>query len=412
MTSPSATGPETGTAPKGPLGHLRVLDIATIIAGPLAAGLLADFGAEVLKVEMPGDGDGLRALRPHKDGVSLWAKVVNRNKKGITLDLRQAEGVEVLKALAAQCDVLVENFRPGTLERWGLGPEALWAVNPGLTILRVSAFGQRGPYAGRPGFARIADAMSGFLSLCGPADGAPIHPGYPIADSVTGLFGALGILTALLERQRNPGAPGQVVEVSLFESMFRVLDFLAIEYDQLGEVRQRAGNRNPYAAPGNVYRARDGRWCTLAASTQSVFARLAKAIGRPDLLDDPRFADNAARLRHVEDLDRIVAAWFAARDGEAACAELDAASVSAAVVRSIDDLFADPQVRAAGMVVPVADPELGTVRMQGVTPTLSRTPGAVRAAGPALGADTDRVLRDMLGLSAARLADLKSKRVI
>ena len=397
---------------QGPLRHLRVLDIATIIAGPLAAGMLADFGAEVLKVEMPGAGDGLRALRPHKDGVSLWTKVVNRNKKSITLDLRQKEGADILKRLIAECDVLVENFRPGTLERWGLAPEVLWRVNPNLTILRVSAFGQRGPYAGKPGFARIADAMSGFLSLCGPVDGAPIHPGYPIADSVTGLFGALGILTALIERQQNPDAPGQVVEVSLFESMFRVLDFLAIEYDQLGEVRQRNGNRNPYAAPGNVYRSRDGTWCTLAASTQSVFARLAEAIGRADLLDDPRFADNPARLYHVDELDRIIGDWFAARDAEEACAVLDAASVSVATVRSINELFANPQVAAAGMLVPIEDDELGPVRMQGVTPTLSRTPGAVHRTGPALGADNDAIYGNHLGLGAAEIAALRKNRVI
>jgi crotonobetainyl-CoA:carnitine CoA-transferase CaiB-like acyl-CoA transferase len=409
------TGEQTqgDTAPaQGPLRRLRVLDIATIIAGPLAAGLLADLGAEVLKVELPGKGDSLRALRPHKDDVSLWNKVINRNKKGITLDLRRPEGVDLLKRLVADCDVLVENFRPGTLERWGLAPEVLWAVNPKLTILRVSAYGQDGPYAGRPGFARVADAMSGFLSLCGPPDDAPIHPGYPIADSVTGLFGALGILAALVERRDNPQAPGQVVAVSLFESMFRILDFLAVEYDQLGEVRQRTGNRNPYAAPGNCYRARDGEWCTLAASTQTVFERLARAIGRPELIDDARFADNTTRLRHSDVLDRIIGDWFAARDADEACDLLDAHSVTAARVRSIDDLFEDPQVRATDMVVAVPDPELGELRMQGVTPRLSRTPGAVHRSGPALGADNDEVYAGRLGLDRTRLSELRKKGVI
>ena len=397
---------------QGPLRNLRIVDIATIIAGPMAAGLLADFGAEVLKVELPEKGDGLRALRPHKDGVSLWAKVVNRNKKGITLDMRQPEGAELLKRLVADCDVLIENFRPGTLERWGLGPDVLWSVNPKLTILRVSAYGQDGPYASKPGFARIADAMSGFLSLCGPADDAPIHPGYPIADSVTGLFGALGVLTAVLERKENPDAPGQVVAVSLFESMFRILDFLAVEYDQLGEVRQRTGNRNPYAAPGNCYRARDGAWCTLAASTQRVFERLAAAIGRSDLIDDARFADNTARLRHADALDEIIGAWFAARDADEACALLDAEQVTATRVRSIDDLFDDPHVRATDMIVPVADPELGELRMQGVVPRFSRTPGAVHRSGPALGADNDEVYGGRLGLSADEIAALREKSVI
>lgn len=397
---------------QGPLRNIRILDLATIIAGPLAAGLLADFGAEVLKVEMPGKGDGLRALRPHKDGVSLWAKVVNRNKQGITLDLRTPEGADLVKRLVADCDVLVENFRPGTMERWGLSPDVLWDANPKLTILRVSAFGQEGPYAEKPGFARVADAMSGFLSLCGPADDAPVHAGYPIADSVTGLFGALGILTALLERKENPDAPGQVVAVSLFESMFRILDFLAIEYDQLGEVRQRSGNRNPYAAPGNVYRARDGQWCTLAASTQSVFERLAGAIGRPDLVEDPRFTNNTDRLANHDALDAVIAEWFAGQDADDACALLDAAQVSAARVRTIDDLFADPQVQASGMLVRVADSELGTVRMQGVTPRFSRTPGAVHRSGPVLGADNEAVYRHLLGLSAVEIADLRAKSVI
>lgn len=402
----------TASSATGPLRGIRVLDIATIIAGPLAGGLLADFGAEVLKVEMPENGDGLRALRPHKDGVSLWAKVVNRNKKGITLDLRTPDGVRILKSLAAEADVLIENFRPGTVERWGIGPEELWAVNPKLTILRVSAFGQEGPYANRPGFARIADAMSGFLSLCGHADGAPMHPGYPIADSVTGLFGALGILMALQERQNNPDAAGQVVSVSLFESMFRILDFLPIEFDQLGEVRQRAGNRNPYAAPGNCYRTRDGHWCTVAASTQALFERLAKAIGRDDLIADSRFETNVLRLSHVEQLDAIIGDWFAERDADEACGQLEAHSVTAARVRTIDELFADPQVAANRMIVGLDDPELGPVRMQGVTPTFSRTPGAIHATGPALGADNDEIYAGRLGLSDTEIAALRTKRVI
>lgn len=397
---------------EGPLKGLRVLDLATIIAGPLAASLLADFGAEVLKVELPGRGDGLRALRPHKDGVSLWAKVVNRNKTGLTLDMRKPEGAALLKQLVAECDVVVENFRPGTMERWGLGPEVLQAINPGLTILRVSAFGQTGPYAHKPGFARVADAMSGFLSLCGDADGPPVHAGYPIADSVTGLFGTMGLLTALLERARNPEARGQVVEVSLFESMFRILDFLPIEYDQLGEVRQRSGNRNPYAAPGNCFQARDGRWVTLAASTQVVFERLARAIGRQDLISDPRFASNVDRLKHAAQLDSIIGAWFADLAADDACAILEEHDVAAARMRTIDDLFADPQVAENKMIVSIEDPELGEVRMQGVTPKLSRTPGSVRSAGPVMGAGNAEIYGRLLGLSQDEIDLLEDKQVI
>ena len=397
---------------QGPLAGLKVLDIATIIAGPLAASLLADFGAEVLKVELPGRGDAIRALRPHKDGISLWSKVVNRGKRGITLDLRRPEGADILKRLVREHDVLIENFRPGTLEAWGLGPDVLHEINPRLTILRVSAFGRAGPYAEKPGFARVADAMSGFLNLCGPEDGAPIHPGYPIADSVTGLFGAYGLLAALMELKDNPDAPGQVVTVSLFESMFRVLDFLAVEYDQLGEVRHRYGNRNPYAAPGNVYKSRDGKWITLAASAQSIFERLCHAIGKPDLIGDPKYADNVERLKHADDLDTIIAGWFAERDADDACRHMESFDVSAVRVRTIDELFEEEQIHANGMLVSVEDAELGTLRMQGVTPGFSRTPGAVSNAGNAVGDANDAVYRDMLGLSDKEMMALKDKRVI
>jgi len=396
----------------GPLKNIRILDLATIIAGPLAAGLLADFGAEVLKVEMPKSGDALRTLRPHKDGVSLWSKVVNRNKKGITVDLRTPEGVEIIKTLITECDVLVENFRPGTIERWGLGPEDLWAVNPKLTILRVSAYGQTGPYAERPGFARIADAMSGFLSLCGPEDGPPMHVGYPIADSVTGLFGALGILAALVERRENPDGKGQVVSVSLFESMFRILDFLPIEYDQLGEVRQRMGNRNPYAAPGNCYRAKDNQWCTLAASTQKIFERMAKAIERPELLTDERFTTNAHRIQHAEILDEIIGDWFAGHTADDACRTLNEHQVTAVRMRTIDELFDDPQVHANEMIVQIDDEELGPLRMQGITPKFSRTPGKVRNSGPSMGANNQEIYEQRLGLSKAEVAALKANQII
>lgn len=401
----------TDNGRQGPLRNLRVLDIATIIAGPLAGSLLADFGADVLKIELPERGDAIRALPPHKDGVALWSKVVNRGKRGITLDLRTPEGAELFKKMIAERDVLIENFRPGTLERWGLAPDVLWEINPKLTILRVSAFGRKGPYAEKPGFARVADAMSGFLNLCGPADGAPVHPGYPVADSVTGLFGAFGLLAALMELRENPDAPGQVVSVSLFESMFRMLDFLAVEYDQLGEVRGRYGNRNPYAAPGNVFRSKDGKWITLAASAQSIFERLCHAIDRPDMITDPRFTDNVQRLANTDVLDAIVAQWFAERDADAACTHMENHDVSAVRVRTIDELFREEQVHANEMLVDVDDPELGTLRMQGVTPGMSRTPGKVVRTGPALGSSNEDVYSD-LGLTAEQIAALKARGVI
>jgi crotonobetainyl-CoA:carnitine CoA-transferase CaiB-like acyl-CoA transferase len=395
----------------GPLLGIRILDLATIIAGPMAATLMADFGAEVLKVEMPERGDALRALRPQKEGVSLWSKVVNRNKKGITLDLRTPEGVDIVKRLITECDVLIENYRPGTIERWGLGPDVLWAINPKLTILRVSAFGQSGPYASRPGFARIADAMSGFLSLCGEED-KPMHVGYPIADSVTGLFGAFGLLAALIERKANPDAPGQVVSVSLFESMFRILDFLPIEYDQLGVVRKRAGNRNPYAAPGNCYQTRDKLWCTLAASTQTMFERLTDALGIPELKNEARFATNTDRIQHGDVLDQLIREWFAQHDADEACKIMEKHQVTATRMLSIEDLFKDPQVLANDMIIQVEDHELGIVQMQGVTPNFSRTPGKVHNAGPSIGEHNEEIYAQRLGLSSDEISNLEAKKII
>lgn len=403
---------ETSTARQGPLRSVKVVDISSIIAAPFASGLMADFGAQVIKVELPERGDGLRALRPHKDGISLWSKVINRNKDAITLDLRREEGRQLLFRLIEEADILVENFRPGTLEKWKIGPETLWGVNPKLSILRVSAFGQDGPYAKMPGFARIADAMSGFLSLCGHEDDAPLHPGHPIADSITGLFGAFGIVAAVYEKRMNPSAPGQIVSVSLFESMFRILDFLAIEYDQLGEIRKRAGNRNPYASPGNCYRSRDGKWITVAASTQAMFERLMRAIGEEALIDDPRFATNVTRLENDDALDARIKAWFAGRDAEAATKTLHEYSVTAARVRDIADIFTDPQVQATDMLISLRDSDLGDVRMQGVTPRFSRTPGQVRRAGPEIGADNRDVYLKRMGLSEPELEALAGKKVI
>ena len=287
----------TESRPAGPLKGLRIVDISTVVAGPFAAGLLGDYGAEIVKVEMPGVGDSLRALAPHKDGVPLWWKVTNRNKKGVTLDLRLPEGRDLFARLVADADVLVENFRPGTLDGWGITRAWLQGLNPRLTILRVTGFGQDGPYAGRPGFARIFEAMSGFTQICGEEDGRPLHLGYPISDAVAGLFGALGILAALHDLARNPERRGQEIDCSATEAMMRTLEFLAIEYDQLGAVRTRSGNRSQYAAPGNVYRTADDKWASIAASTQSIFVRLCAALDLKHLLEDPRFALNPARVK-------------------------------------------------------------------------------------------------------------------
>jgi crotonobetainyl-CoA:carnitine CoA-transferase CaiB-like acyl-CoA transferase len=396
---------------QGPLKGLRIVDISTVVAGPFAAGLLGDYGAEIVKVEMPGVGDSLRALAPHKDGVPLWWKVTNRNKKGVTLDLRLPEGRDLFAKLVADADVLVENFRPGTLDGWGITRAWLQGLNPRLTILRVTGFGQDGPYAGRPGFARIFEAMSGFTQICGEEDGRPLHLGYPISDAVAGLFGALGILAALHDLAQHPERRGQEIDCSATEAMMRTLEFLAIEYDQLGAVRTRSGNRSQYAAPGNVYRTADDKWASIAASTQSIFVRLCAALDLKHLLEDPRFALNPARVKNYRELDEIVGTAI----GRLTLAELRETftrhEVGFSPIYDIADVFADPQFAARQAIVSVPDGELGSVRMQGVVPRFSETPGAVRHAGPAMGQHNEEVY-GRLGLSAAEIADLRARKVI
>ena len=400
----------TDTA-SGPLRGLKIVDISTVVAGPFAAGLLGDYGAEIVKVEMPGAGDSLRALAPHKDGVPLWWKVTNRNKRGVTLDLRQPEGRDLFARLIAWADVLVENFRPGTLDGWGITRAWLQGIRPRLTILRVTGFGQDGPYAGRPGFARIFESMSGFTQICGEDGGRPLHLGYPISDAVAGLFGALGIVAALHDLARHPERRGQEIDCSATEAMLRTLEFLAIEYDQLGAVRTRSGNRSQYAAPGNVYRTADDKWASIAASTQSIFVRLCTALGCRDLLEDERYATNPARVKNYLSLDEIVGAAV----GKLTLAQLRETltrhEVGFSPIYDIADVFDDPQFTARQAIVSVPDGELGPVRMQGVVPRFSETPGAVRRAGPSIGEHNDEVYGG-LGLTATEIAGLKARKVI
>lgn len=397
----------SGAAAGGPLAGLKILDISTVIAAPWAATLLADLGAEVVKAEMPGGGDALRMLPPHKDGVPLWWKVSNRNKKGITLDLRTPGGKALFERLLPGFHVLVENFRPGTLDRWGLGKDRLFALNPGLTILRVTGFGQTGPYRNRPGFARVFEAMSGFTYICGEPERAPLHLGFPIADAVAGLFGAVGILGALYHRLRHPDSPGQEIDVSLMESMLRVLDFMPIEYDQLGVVRERSGSTSQYAAPGNIYRTRDGHWASIAASTQSIYERLCRALGRPELIADPRFAANPDRVRNRAAIDAIMAAEIGARTAAELRALLDANEVGYSPIYSIADVFADPHIQAREAIVSVPDDELGPVKMQCVVPRFSRTPGRVASAGPSLGQHNAEIYSGQLKLNDDEMRRLK-----
>ncbi|ASC67515.1 MULTISPECIES: CaiB/BaiF CoA transferase family protein [Achromobacter] len=395
----------------GPLKGLRILDLSTVVAGPWAATLLADLGADVLKVEIPGVGDPLRALAPHKEGVPLWWKVANRNKKGISVDLRTAEGRDIVARLLPGFDVLVENFRPGTLDGWGMSREWLHEQNPALTILRVTGFGQTGPYRNKPGFARVFEAMSGLTNICGESDGRPLHMGFPIADAVAGLFGALGIVAALYREKVAPRGQGQEIDCSLMESMFRVMDFLPIEYDQLGIVRGRLGNSSQYAAPGNVYRTRDGHWASIAASTQRIFERLCVALELTGVAEDPRYRTNPDRVRNREALDALVADAIARRTLDELAALLDAHAVGFSPIYDIADIFRDPHIAAREGIVSVDDDELGPVRMQSVVPRFSETPGAVHHAGPSLGQHNEEVL-GALGYSGAQRAGMRERGVI
>jgi crotonobetainyl-CoA:carnitine CoA-transferase CaiB-like acyl-CoA transferase len=411
MSSASAAPPKP-TTPRGPLLGVRVLDISTVIAGPFASALMGDMGAEVLKIEIPVSGDHIRHLPPHKDGVPLWSKVTNRNKRGITLDLREPEGMQILQRLLPDYDVLVENFRPGTLAGWGLPMARMHELNPGLIVLRVTGFGQDGPYSGLPGFARSFEALSGFVNLCGNPDGPPMYPGFPVSDALTGVFGAYAVAAALVEREKSTDGRGQEIDLSATEAMFRVLDFLPIEYDQLGTVRGRQGNLNAYSAPSDVYRTADDRWVAMAVSAPTVFVRLARAWGREDLLTDPDFSTNTARLAHREAIEKIACDWFKTRTLDEASQTLRSFDVSFAPIHNIRDIFNDPHFQSRQAIISVSDEELGPVRMQNVVPRFSRTPGVVWRTGPSIGQHNQQVLGEELGLPAEALSKLQANRVI
>lgn len=396
----------------GPLEGLKVLDIATIVAAPFAATLLADYGADVLKIEMPGQGDGVRAFPPFKDGKPLWWKTVNRNKKFATLDLRKPEGVELFKRMLPHFDVLIENFRPGTLDRWGLSKEVLWQIQPRLVILRATAFGQDGPYRDRPGFARIFEAMGGLTYITGEPDGQPMHPGYPIGDAIGGLFGAVGALAALWKRARNPDAPGEEIDLALTEAVFRLLDVLAIEFDQLGDVRGRIGNGNAYSAPAAVYRTRDDRWVTLAGSTNALFAANCRAVGRLDLIGDPRFSTNARRVDHSAELNAIFARWCGEHTLEDVLAAFAAEEGTLAPIYAIDQIAADPQTLAREMITRVPDVDFGSVAMANVVPRFTVDRAQVHKSAGDLGEDNREIYQSWLGLSESEFERLRQQNVI
>jgi crotonobetainyl-CoA:carnitine CoA-transferase CaiB-like acyl-CoA transferase len=391
-----------------------------MVAAPFSTVLLADFGADVIKVEHPTMGDGERKLEPIKtldsgEKVPLWWKNGARNKRCISLNLGKPEGAEVFKELVASSDVVVENYRPGTFERWGIGFDELKKVNPRIIMLRISGFGQTGPYRDRGGFGRVAEAMGGLTNLIGEKGGAPMTPGIPLGDLITGLIGSWATLVALYHRDAR-GGEGQAIDLGLYESVFRILEFDPIQYDQVEDpvsrVHTREGNQLSYVAPSDMFRTKDGRWVTHAASTQQVFEDLCRTIGREDLLTDPRFVDNPARVKHREEINGIMADWIRQRTRDELAEVFDPAGIPYAPVFDMRDVFVNEQFLAREMLVKVLDSELGDAIVQNAVPKFSDTPGAVRHLGPKLGEHNDEIYRGLLGYDEAKLAALKAADVI
>jgi crotonobetainyl-CoA:carnitine CoA-transferase CaiB-like acyl-CoA transferase len=402
----------TTTSPnpaEGPLAGLRVLEMGSTVAGPFCGRLLADFGAEVVKIEDPA-GDPVRTMGKRFHGKSLYAASIFRNKALLALDLRQTRGREIARDMAQRADVLIENFRPGSLESWGLGYEQLSAVNPGLVMVRISGFGQDGPYSQRAGYGVIGEALSGLRHLTGDPDRPPARVAVSMTDYITGLYAAFGATMALLARGRN--GRGQVVDAALYESAFSFMEPWIPAYDKTGFVANRCGSRLPESTPNNLYPTGDGQFIHVTAMGDAVFRRLAEAMGQPALAHDARFATATARSTHVDEIDDLIAQWTNARPLAELEQVLEQAAVPAMRIFTIADIFADPHYHARGAIVRAPDPELGTVAMAQAVPRLSQTPGAVRHAGHRLGEDSRTVLRDWLGLDSAALDTLQASRVI
>jgi crotonobetainyl-CoA:carnitine CoA-transferase CaiB-like acyl-CoA transferase len=399
----------TGTG--GPLAGIRVLDAATLAAGPLIATWLGEFGAEVIKVEQPDGGDPLRQWGAQRDGIGLMWKSLGRNKKSVTLNLREPAGRDLLRELVNQCDVLVMNLRPSTLARWGLAYEQLKGDNPGLVMVHVTGFGAGGPKSDRPGFGTLGEAMSGFAHLTGHPDGPPTLPSFMLADGVAALTASYAALMALYHRDVH-GAPGQLIDINLIEPLARLIEQPVLTYDQLGTVPGRTGNRWDISAPRNTYRTKDEKWLAMSGSAPTIAMRALRAVGRADLTTDPRFAEAQQRLRHAAEVDQIMADWIGARTLDDAMAVFEEAEVAAAPVYDAAQLLADPQLRAREVYPAYPDPDFGQMRVQAPVPRFSDTPGVVHHLGPALGEHTDEVYRRLLGLDDERLAELRAAGVI
>ena len=389
----------------GPLQGIRVLELGSLIAGPFCAKTLADFGAEVIKIEPPGEGDPLRTWRRMRNGTSLWWHVQSRNKKSVTCDLRQPEGQEIVRRLARTSRIAVENFRPGALERWNLGWEALSAENPKLVLVRISGYGQSGPYRERPGFAAVAEALAGFRYVTGFPDRPPARPNLSIGDTIASLHGVIGALMAL------HSGKGQVVDVALYESVFNCMESLLPEYDAQRYVRERSGSALPGIAPSNLYPCKDGSYVLIAGNADSLFKRLMGAIGREDLRDDPRLARNDGRAAQMERIDEAIGAWTRRFSQEEVLQAMEKAEVPAGRIFSAADIAADPHYAARGMIQQIVANDGEPLKVPGIVPKLSATPGAIRSAAPKLGEHTDEVLKS-LEYSEKEIQGLRDRKIV
>lgn len=391
---------------QAPLAGLRVLDLSTMIAAPLAATILADYGADVVKVEMPGPGDHVRRFGAQKDGQGLYWKALSRGKRSVALDLRHPEGKELLRRWVSEFDVLVENFRPGTLEKWGLAPDDLRALNPRLIVLRVTAYGQEGPYAAQPGFGTLAEALAGLAAVSGFEDRPPLLPAYPLADIMAGNLGATSVLAAV--QRRHVTGTGDVIDLAIYEAALKLVEINILEYQQLGTEHGRTGNRYGPAAPRGSYQCRDGLWIALSGSTQTMAVNVLRTIGGEELVADPRFTTNTERRQNVEALDALISAWCAERDRATALAELTAGGCAVGPLESVATMVDNPQVAHRGSIATVEDPDLGPLAMTGIYPRFQDAQTSIGRPGPAaVGQDTDDVLARDLGLSADELARLR-----
>jgi crotonobetainyl-CoA:carnitine CoA-transferase CaiB-like acyl-CoA transferase len=391
-----------------PLEGIKVIDAATLFAGPLAATILGDFGAEILKVEHP-KGDPSRSHGYAKDGIGLWWKMLGRNKRAVTLSMSTPEGAEIFKKLARNADVVIESFRPGTFERWGLGYEELKEENPGLVLARVTGFGQFGPYSNRPGFGTIAESMSGFAHVTGQPDGPPTLPPFGLADGIAALATACAVLMAL--RARDATGKGQVVDLAIIEPIFTVLGPQPIAYDQLGVIQERTGNRSNNNAPRNTYQTKDGKWVAISTSAQNIAERVMRLVGRPEFIEEPWFQKGSERAKHADELDEAVGDWISERTTDEVVKAFEEANAAITPIYNIEDIMQDPQYQALASIITVEDPELGPIKMQNVLFRLSETPGEVKWSGPQLGEHNEEVYGE-LGIDEERLEELKAEGVV